>query len=42
MSDREVLEKYINLDNICLMEEERKKLWICYINIGKCLFEGMK
>ena len=37
MTDREILEKYINLDNICLTEEERKKLWTCYINIKKCL-----
>ena len=26
MSDREILEKYINLDNICLKEEEKKEI----------------
>ena len=26
MSDREILEKYINLDNTCLMEEEKKEV----------------
>ena len=26
MSDREILEKYINLDNTCLMEEEKKEI----------------
>ena len=26
MSDRDILEKYINLDNSCLTEEEMKKL----------------
>ena len=26
MSDREILEKYINLDNTCLMEEENKDI----------------
>ena len=26
MSDREILEKYINLDNTCLTEEERKEV----------------
>ena len=25
MSDREILEKYMNLDNTCLMEEEKKR-----------------
>ena len=30
MSDREILEKYIDQSNTCLHEEEkRKKLWIC-------------
>ena len=37
MSDMEILEKYIDLSNTCLHEEERKKLWICYTNIGKHL-----
>ena len=32
MSDREILEKYINLDNTCLQEAEKRKLSICYIN----------
>ena len=26
MSDREILEKYINLDNTCLTEEEKRKV----------------
>ena len=26
MSDREILEKYINLDNTCSMEEEKKEV----------------
>ena len=26
MLDREILEKYINLDNACLMEEEKKEV----------------
>ena len=26
MSDREILEKYINLDNTCLSEEEKKEV----------------
>ena len=37
MTDREILEKYINLDNTCLTERERRKLGICYINIKKHL-----
>ena len=26
ISDREILRKYINLDNTCLMEDEKRKL----------------
>ena len=26
MTDREILEKYINLDNSCLMEKEKKEI----------------
>ena len=26
MSDREIIEKYINLDNTCLLEEEKKEV----------------
>ena len=37
MTDREILEKYINLDNTCFTEKERKKLWISYTNKRKCL-----
>ena len=37
MTDRKILEKYINLDNACLTEREKKKSWICYINIKKHL-----
>ena len=34
MSDREVLEKYVYLERLCLTETEQKrhKLWICYKN----------
>ena len=35
MTDREILEKYINLNNTCLTE--RQKLGIYYINIKKSL-----
>ena len=38
MSDREILDKYIDLDKPCLMEEENVCLWFIYIskreNIG--------
>ena len=38
MSDREILEKYIDLSNTCLHKEEKgKKLWICYTNTRKLL-----
>ena len=36
MSDREILRKYINLDNTCLMEDEKEEV-ICYLNIKKHL-----
>ena len=26
MTDREILEKYINLDNMCLTEEEKEEI----------------
>ena len=32
MMNRDILEKYINLDNTCLTEK-RRKLWVCFINI---------
>ena len=31
MTDEEILDKYVNLKDSCLNEQERKKLWICYI-----------
>ena len=37
MSDWEILRKYINLDNTCLMENEKEKVVNCYINIKKHL-----
>ena len=37
MSDREILEKYINLDNTCSTEEEKKEVMDSYINIRKHL-----
>ena len=37
MTDREILEKYINLDTTCLTEKEREEIWICYISIRKHL-----
>ena len=38
----EILEKYINLNNSCLNKEEKIKLMICCISIGKHLVSGMK
>ena len=32
MRDKEILEKYIDLDKSCLTKEERKKLWISCMN----------
>ena len=37
MTNREILEKYINLDNTCLTDKERKKSYIFYINIKEHL-----
>ena len=37
MSDRDILVKYINLDNTCLTEEEKKEVMDSYINIRKQL-----
>ena len=37
MTDREILEKYVNLDNKCLTEKEKEELWTCYISIRKHL-----
>ena len=31
MSDNEILEKYVNLERLCLSESEKK--WICYASI---------
>ena len=33
MTDKEILDKYINLDNSCLNKEKRRKLWTCCIDI---------
>ena len=32
MTDKEILDKYINLKNSCLNEKERNRLWKCYTN----------
>ena len=37
MTDKEILDKYINLDNSCLNNKEKKKLWICRTDIKKHL-----
>ena len=37
MTDSEILEKYINLDNSCLTESEKVQLRDMIYNIGKCL-----
>ena len=37
MMDKEILDKYMNLDQSCLNKEEKKEVWICYIDIGKHL-----
>ena len=37
MMDKEILEKYMDVDQSCLSKEKREKLWICYIDIGKHL-----
>ena len=37
MTDREILEKYINLDKTCLTEKEKKKLQTSNTNIKKHL-----
>ena len=42
MTDREILEKYINLDNTCLTEKGKKKLWICCISTKKHLVWEMR
>ena len=33
MTDKEILDKYINLKDSCLNKQERNKLWKCYMNI---------
>ena len=33
MSDREILDMYVNSDKSCLIDLEKNKLWTCYINI---------
>ena len=32
MTDKEILDKYINLDNSCLSKGEKEKLWTCCID----------
>ena len=33
MSEREILDKYVDLDRTCLLDSERNKSWVCCINI---------
>ena len=33
MSDKVILEKYVDLEKSCLLESERKEKLICYISI---------
>ena len=33
MSDREILDKYVDLDKSCLSDSELNRSWICYRNI---------
>ena len=37
MSDREILEKYIDLEKSCLTDKEKKEVWTCYTNTRKHL-----
>ena len=39
MTHREILDKYIDLENSCLTKEE-KKSWKCYTNTGGISFKG--
>ena len=33
MSDKKILDKYVDLEKSCLLDSEKNKSWICYINI---------
>ena len=35
MSDREILDKYVDLDKSCLSDAEKNRLWICFSNTKK-------
>ena len=37
MTNKGILDKYINLDNSCLNKEERKELWTCCIDTKRHL-----
>ena len=37
ITDQEILDKFIDLDNSCLTKEERNKLWKCCTNTKICL-----
>ena len=37
MTDKEILDKYINLDNSCLSRKKRRKLWTCCIHTKRHL-----
>ena len=36
MTDKEILDKYINLKGSCLDEAEKNRLWRCYMNTKTC------
>ena len=42
MSDREILDKYIDLEKSYQTDYKRNKLWICYTNIKMPSVEEMK
>ena len=42
MTDKEILDKYIDLDKSCLNKEEKGKLWICCTDIRKHLAWEMR
>ena len=42
MSDRQILEKYINLDNTCLTEEEKKEVMVMLYRYKEAFSLGMK
>ena len=41
MTDREILEKYINFEMSCLNKKEKVEVMACYISIRKLLVSEM-